>query len=66
MRSNTCAYLESIGFEVTYLAPDSNGIIEVEAVLQAFKPNTILISIHHVNNELGVIQPIENIGCLSF
>ncbi|MGL5602908.1 MAG: cysteine desulfurase family protein [Silvania sp.] len=63
---NTCIYLQSIGFDVTYLTPDNDGVISVKSVLNAIKDNTILISIHHVNNELGTIQNIRDIGSIGF
>ncbi|WP_153447614.1 cysteine desulfurase family protein [Vibrio algicola] len=63
---NTCAFLESIGFSVTYLDPGSDGLIASKELIAAIKQNTILISIHHVNNELGIIQPIESFGEIAF
>jgi cysteine desulfurase len=57
-----CIYLESQGFEVTYLTPDSGGLISADQVSKALKGNTILISIMHVNNELGTLQDISAIG----
>lgn len=57
-----CFYLESIGFEVTYLTPDNDGLISPLQLKSAIKSNTILISIHHANNEIGTIQPIEEYG----
>ncbi len=59
-----CHYLEREGFEVTYVDPDQEGVIHPEKVKEAIRPDTILVSIHHVNNELGTIQPIEQIGAL--
>ncbi|HEX3030249.1 MAG TPA: cysteine desulfurase NifS [Clostridia bacterium] len=59
---NTCQYLESDGFEVTYLPVDSNGLVTPEQVADAIKPNTILITIMFANNEIGTIQPISEIG----
>ncbi len=59
---NTCQYLESDGFEVTYLPVDSNGLVTPEQVAEAIKPNTILITIMFANNEIGTIQPISEIG----
>lgn len=63
---NTCAFLESIGFEVTYLAPDRDGRISPSSLAAEIRSNTILISIHHVNNELGTIQPIKEFGAIAF
>ncbi len=59
---DTCKYLETEGFTVTDLRPDQTGRICVDDVLQAITPQTILVSIMHVNNETGVIQPIEAIA----
>ena len=59
-----CHYLEREGFEVTYVDPDHEGVIHPEKVKAAIRPDTILVSVHHVNNELGTIQPIEQIGAL--
>lgn len=63
---NTCAFLESLGFEVTYLSPNQKGQISPSSIEAEIRSNTILISIHHVNNELGTIQPIEDIGAIAF
>lgn len=59
---HTCQYLESDGFEVTYLPVDENGLVKPEQVRDAIKPNTILVSIMFANNEIGTIQPIAEIG----
>ncbi len=59
---DTCRQLEREGFEVTYLEPDNKGIITPEAVAAALREDTILVSIMHVNNEIGVINDIEAIG----
>jgi cysteine desulfurase len=59
---DTMRFLESDGFEVTYLDPQDNGLIDLEVLKNAIKPETILISIMHVNNEIGVIQDMESIG----
>ncbi len=50
------------GFEVTYLEPDREGLVSVEQVESALRPDTILVSIMYANNEIGTIEPIENIG----
>lgn len=63
---NTCAFLEELGFDVTYLEPNSDGIISPVKVKEAVRANTLLISIHHVNNELGTVQPVEDIGEIAF
>ncbi len=59
---DSCRQLEREGFEVTYLDPDKNGIISPEAVAEAIREDTILVSLMHVNNEIGVINDIEAIG----
>ena len=57
-----CRQLEREGFEVTYLDPDDKGVISSSAVQSAIKDNTVLVSIMHINNELGTINNIEKIG----
>lgn len=59
---DTCRQLEREGFEVTYTAPQSNGIISLQDLEAALRDDTILVSIMHVNNEIGVVQDIEAIG----
>ena len=59
---DTCRELERQGFEVTYLDPETNGIIDLEKFKAAIRPDTIVVSIMYVNNEIGVIQPVEEIG----
>ena len=59
---DTCRQLEREGYEVTYLDPESNGLIDLNKLKAALRPDTILVSIMHVNNEIGVIQDIEAIG----
>ncbi len=59
---DTCRYLEGQGFEVTYLDPESDGLVDLEKLKAALRADTILVSIMHVNNEIGVIQDIEAIG----
>jgi len=61
----TCQDLEKKGLaKVTYIRPNKEGIIEVEKIKKAIRPNTVLISIMYVNNEIGTIQPIREIGKL--
>jgi len=57
-----CRELERQGFEVTYLDVQENGLVDLEAFRQALRPDTILVSMMFVNNEIGVIQPIAEIG----
>lgn len=59
---DTCRQLEREGYEVTYLEPRDNGLIDLEELKDAIREDTILISIMHVNNEIGVIQDIKGIG----
>ncbi|CAL4325806.1 Cysteine desulfurase IscS [Buchnera aphidicola (Eriosoma lanigerum)] len=61
---DTCRYLESKNNKVTYINPEQNGIIDINKLESAISKKTILISIMHVNNETGVIQPIEKIAQL--
>jgi cysteine desulfurase len=62
---DTCAYLARQGFEITYLKPLSDGLIDIAQLEAAIRSDTILISIMHVNNETGVIQDIASIGQLA-
>ncbi len=62
---DTCRQLEREGFEVTYLEPESNGLIDLAKLVAAITDQTILISVMHVNNEIGVIQDIAAIGELA-
>jgi len=59
---DTCRQLEREGFELTYLDPEENGLLDLDKLKAAITEQTILISIMHVNNEIGVIQDIETIG----
>ena len=59
---DTCRQLEREGFDVTYLDPDQNGLIQAEMVEEALRPDTTVVSIMHVNNELGTLNPIQDIG----
>ena len=58
----TCKYLEKKGFDVTYLPEDKYGLVDPKQVEEAIRDDTILISIMHANNEIGTIEPIEEIG----
>jgi cysteine desulfurase len=62
---NTLKELEKQSFEVTWLPVGPDGILEAEQVRDAIRPDTILISVMHANNEIGTIQPIEQIGQIS-
>jgi len=59
---DTCRQLEREGFDVTYLDPDSNGLVHPEMVLDAIREETTIVSIMHVNNELGTVNDIAKIG----
>jgi cysteine desulfurase len=59
-----CRYLETLGFSVTYLPVDADGLIDLGALAAAFRPETILVSVMAANNEIGVLQPIAEIGKL--
>lgn len=61
----TCEYLEKNGFDLTVIPVDEEGVISVDAVKKAIRPDTILITIMHANNEVGSIQPIAEIGKLA-
>lgn len=60
-----CKFLEAHGFEITYLPVNEFGLVEISDVEKAIKSQTILISIMHANNEVGAIQPIEEISALA-
>ena len=62
---DACRQLEREGFEVTYMEPMANGLIDIEKLESEIRDDTVLISIMHVNNEIGVIQDIEAIGELA-
>jgi cysteine desulfurase len=59
---NTCSFLESLGHEVTYVPVDVDGIIDVKVLEESIRKNTVIISVMHANNEVGTIQPIEEIS----
>jgi cysteine desulfurase len=61
---DTCKWLESRGIEVTYLAVNREGLVDLDELQKAITPKTILVSVMAINNETGVIQPIERIGKL--
>lgn len=59
---NTCKYLEKKGFEVTYVPVDEYGVINLEELKASLRDDTILISVMHANNEVGTVEPVEEIG----
>lgn len=59
---DSCRHLQDEGFEVTYLPVQNNGLVDIDALKAAIKPETALVSVMTVNNEIGVIQPVEEIG----
>jgi cysteine desulfurase len=60
--TEVCLFLQTQGFNVTFLPVDENGVVKIEDLKNAITPSTILVSVMHANNETGVIQPIEAIG----
>jgi cysteine desulfurase len=62
---DVCKYLEKKGCEVSYLKPDSNGLVTINQIEEAIRPDTFLISVMYANNEIGTIQPIKQIGKLA-
>ncbi|APB34722.1 aromatic amino acid beta-eliminating lyase/threonine aldolase [Gloeomargarita lithophora Alchichica-D10] len=61
---DTCRYLESLGFSVTYLPVQADGLLDVELLRQSLRPETILVSVMAANNEIGVLQPLAEIGAI--
>lgn len=59
---HTCQYLEKHGYEVSYIDVDENGVVKLDELQAAIRPDTILISVMFANNEIGTIQPIKEIG----
>ena len=62
---HTCEYLEKRGFEVTYVGVDEDGVVKLDELKAAIRPDTILISIMAANNEIGSIQPLKEIGAIA-
>lgn len=62
---HTCEYLEKKGYEITYLDVDEKGSIDLEGLKRAIRPDTILVSVMTANNEIGTIEPIEQIGAIT-
>jgi cysteine desulfurase len=63
--TNPCLFLHSQGYKVTFVRVDSTGLVDPSAVKDAIRPDTILISIMHANNETGTIEPIAEIGAIA-
>ncbi|MEJ2683717.1 MAG: cysteine desulfurase family protein [Candidatus Sulfobium sp.] len=62
---NTCRHLQSLGFDVTCVSVDEDGIVNLDELRKSVREDTILISVMHANNETGVIQPVEEIGAMA-
>ncbi len=62
---NTCSYLQQNGYQITYVKPDHNGIVRIESVRKAIRPNTCCISIMAANNEIGTVEPIDEMALLA-
>jgi len=62
---DTCEYLQKNGFELTVLPVNSRGMVEVEDLAKAIKPDTTLVTIMHANNEIGTVQPIEELAAIT-
>ncbi|MCR2050240.1 cysteine desulfurase NifS [Acetatifactor muris] len=62
---HTCQYLEEKGYEVTYLDVDREGMVKVDKLKAAIRPDTILISVMAANNEIGTLEPVEEIGAIA-
>ncbi|MEQ8857767.1 MAG: IscS subfamily cysteine desulfurase [Pseudomonadales bacterium] len=61
---DTCAYLEGKGFDVTYLTPGADGIVTPDQVAEALRPDTLMVSLMHANNEIGVLNDVAAIGAV--
>ena len=59
---DTCAFMEKQGYEVTYLPVDNSGRVKIEDLKNALRKDTVIVSIMHVNNEIGSVMPLEEIG----
>ncbi len=62
---HTCEFLEKEGYEVTYVGVDEHGVVKLDELKAAIRPDTILISVMFANNEIGTVQPIKEIGALA-
>lgn len=61
---DSCRVLQQQGFEITYLGVNSEGLIDIDELKAAIRPDTVMVSVMYVNNEIGVIQPIQEIGAI--
>eukprot|EP00892_Ulva_mutabilis_P005837 jgi/Ulvmu1/3625/UM017_0037.1 len=61
---DSCRVLQQQGFEITYLGVDSEGLIKIDELKAAIRPDTVMVSVMYVNNEIGVIQPLQEIGAI--
>jgi cysteine desulfurase len=59
---DSCRHLEEQGFDVTYLPVQTNGLVDIEELKKAIRPDTAIVSVIMTHNEIGVIQPIKEIG----
>jgi cysteine desulfurase len=62
---NACAQLEREGVAVTYISPEENGVVDPDRIRHALRPETILISVMHANNELGTVNPLKEIAAIA-
>lgn len=62
---HTCDYLKKRGFEITYIDVDEHGVLRMDRLEEAIRPDTILISVMFANNEIGTVQPVKEIGALA-
>ncbi|MBD5543347.1 MAG: cysteine desulfurase NifS [Lachnospiraceae bacterium] len=62
---HTCEYLEKLGYEISYINVDEDGVIKLDELKAAIRKDTILISVMFANNEIGTIQPVEEIGAIA-
>ncbi len=58
----SCEWLETQGYDVTYLTPDSDGLVAIDSLAAAIRPDTVLVSVMHANNEIGVVQDVAAAG----
>lgn len=62
---HTCEYLEKLGYEISYINVDENGVVKLDELKAAIREDTILVSVMFANNEIGTIQPIKEIGAIA-